>query len=1033
MHSYRGFLLLILGGFIGLSTFLAVPSSTSAQQPTQQRTVEDVQVIGNRRLRREDILYYVQVRPGDTFSEAQIQRDLQTILSLLFFDKVQSRVYTEEGPRGGVVVIFEVKELPIIRDLQFEGLHSVAESDLLKAFRERRVGVSKESVYDPVKARNAVRVIKELLAEGGHPNATVEQRREDISQTSIGLTFVINEGERVRVMDIQFEGNQIFSDKSLRSQMKYVKEAGLITRFQSTDILHRAKLDFDLRKVDNYMRSKGYLQARHGEPRVEGIGKRRTGFPVLPLPFLSSVDEGLRITIPISEGKLFRLGDLKIEGNSIFSEGQIRSVIGLNKGDVANGEKIGKALYENLKKFYGAQGFIEYTAELNPTFKDNPQNPNEGIADFVVTIDEGKQFSLSRLEFIGNTFTRDNVLRREVLLNEGDIYNQNAWDYSIIKLNQLGYFDPIDKDKDADFRTDADLATVNINLKVSEKGRQQISFNGGLSGIGGSFFGLDYSTNNLLGRGEILSLQLAAGNRQKSFQFSFTEPYIKDRPITAGFSIFAFQQQFFGEGTLLSQNVNAIQGAIGNTIDSFNVSEENLFTRTSYGASIFLSAPLSEFYRKRPFTQFSRVGLSYQISQTNVEDPKVNSSGNTTAFIPVVYSQPNIITSRITGTFTYDTRNASVDPTDGRELSLAFALAGLGGDVRTYAPTLSYSQFFAVRRKKSEHPEVFGFRLIAGTVGSFATSAKIRNSNSLAFVDGVPIFERFFLGDEFTIRGYNVRSISPVTPLDTFITSKDVVIASNPSGTPVKVPDVPANLANIGVFTGVSGANSVQLPRSFTSIGGDTQVLANLEYRIPIYSDKVSAAAFADIGTAFNLRSTGTQFFNSNFLDDQPFLQTVGAIRCPRLSNGVATVSLSTLAACNNSSQLALVGGLSGLPGLVMRDNRLVTTTELQNAINFGVVDPFSQLPFGFQQVFLRGQAQTNTAVRLSDSLFSKFKDYRSSLGMELRVQVPVINVPFRLIFAYNPNAREDQVIDGFPFFFNEKKRVVRFSIGRTF
>ena len=105
-----------------------------------------------------------------------------------------------------------------------------------------------------------------------------------------------------------------------------------------------------------------------------------------------------------------------------------------------------------------------------------------------------------------------------------------------------------------------------------------------------------------------------------------------------------------------------------------------------------------------------------------------------------------------------------------------------------------------------------------------------------------------------------------------------------------------------------------------------------------------------------------------------------------------------------------------------MRDNRLVSTTELQNAINLGHVDPFTQLPFGFQQVFLRGQAQTNTAVRLSQSLFSKFGDYRASLGAELRIQVPVINVPFRLIFAYNPNARKDQVIDGFPFFFNEKK-----------
>lgn len=1033
MHSYRGFLLIFLSAFIGITTLFAAPERTHAQQPAQ-RTVEDVQIIGNRRLRREDILYYVQTRPGDPFSEAQIQRDLQTLLTLTFFDKVQSRVYTEEGPRGGVLVIFEVKELPIVRDLQFEGLHSVAESDILKAFRERRVGISKESIFDPVKARAAVRVIKELLAEGGHPNATVEQRREDISQTSIGLTFVIHEGERVRVMEIEFEGNQIFSDKKLRSQMKYVQEAGLLTRFQSKDILHREKLEFDLRKVDNYMRSKGYLQARHGEPRVEGIGKRRTGFPILPLPFLSSVDEGLRITVPITEGRLFRLGDLKIEGNSIFSEGQIRAVIGLNKGDVANGEKIGKALYESLKKFYGSQGFIEYLPELNPTFKDNPTNPNEGIADFVVTIDEGKQFSLSRLEFIGNTFTRDNVLRREVLLNEGDIYDQNRWEYSIIKLNQLGYFDPIDKEKDVDIKTDDEQATVALNLKVVEKGRQQISFNGGLSGIGGSFFGLDYSTNNLLGRGEILSIQLAAGNRQKSLQFSFTEPYIRDRPITAGFSIFAFQQQFFGEGTLLSQNTNAIQGIVGNPIDSFNVSQENLFTRTSYGASLFLSAPLSEFYRKRPFTQFSRVGLSYQISQTSVKDPKVNASGDPNTFIPVIYSQPNIITSRITGTYTYDSRNGSVDPTQGRELSASLALAGLAGDVRTYGPTLSYSQFIPMRRKKSDHPEVFGFRIIAATVGSFATSSKIRNSNSLAFVDGIPIFERFFLGDEFTIRGYNVRSISPVTPLDTFVTSQAVKIASNPTGTPVEVPGVPSNLANIGLFTGVGGANSVQLPRSFTSIGGDTQILGNFEYRVPILGDKFGAALFTDIGTAFNLRGKGDQFFNSKFLDDQPFLATVGAIRCARIPNvGAAITSLSTLAACNKNSQLALVGGNSGIPGLVMRDNRLVSTGELQNAINLGAVDPFTQLPFGFQQVFLRGQAQTNTAVRLSQSLFSKFNDYRASLGAELRIQVPVINVPFRLIFAYNPNARKDQVIEGFPFFFNEKKKVVRFSIGRTF
>jgi outer membrane protein insertion porin family len=109
-----------------------------------------------------------------------------------------------------------------------------------------------------------------------------------------------------------------------------------------------------------------------------------------------------------------------------------------------------------------------------------------------------------------------------------------------------------------------------------------------------------------------------------------------------------------------------------------------------------------------------------------------------------------------------------------------------------------------------------------------------------------------------------------------------------------------------------------------------------------------------------------------------------------------------------------------------------VTEAELQAAANLEV-NPQTLLPIGFQPVFLRGEAQTNSVVRLSQSLFAKLGDYRSSLGMEVRVQVPVINVPFRLIFAYNPNARQDQVIDGFPFFFNEKKKVIRFSVGRTF
>ncbi|HEV2765110.1 MAG TPA: outer membrane protein assembly factor BamA, partial [Pyrinomonadaceae bacterium] len=743
-----------------------------------------------------------------------------------------------------------------------------------------------------------------LLAARGYPNATVKAEVEEVSAQSVAIDFQVDQGDRVRVVDIQFEGNQVFSDGELRSQMQYVKEAGLISRFKGQDILDTRKLEADLQgNVRFYMRSKGYLQANVGEPRVEGLGQRRTGF-FIPLPLLSSTDDALRITVPVTEGRLYRIGEIKIEGNSILSQDNIRGALGLRTGDIADGKRIGKALSEDLKKVYGNFGFIQYDYEVNPTFKDSPTNPKEGVADFEISIIEGKQFTLRRLEFAGNTFTRDNVLRREVALNEGDTYNQGLWEFSILRLNQLGFFDPIDKEKDADFRTEEERAEVDISLKVVERGRQQISFNGGVSGIGGSFFGLEYSTNNLLGRGESLAFNFAFGNRQRAFLFSFTEPYINDRPITAGFSLFTESRKFFGEGTLLSTNTEAVGGLFGNTVDFLNVSDENLFTQNTTGGSIFASSPLSEFYRRRPFTRATRIGLSYSISRTSVEDPPINQEDPSQA-IPVIFRQSNILTSRLTPTAVYDTRNASIDPTEGRQIAISLPFAGLLGDVRTYQPTLSYTQYFPVRRKNSENPEVFGFRLVAGHVASFATTGKIREAqaNSISFINGVPIYERFFLGDEFTIRGYNVRSISPIVPLDTFLTTRAVVVATNPSGAPTPVPGLSTAdaqvIAGLGTFTGVGGDNPIQIfPRTFRFLGGDTQLLGNFEYRVPVVGRIISVAAFADVGTSFNLRGGADQTFSSEFLEDDPFITSFGTIPCSVFGGQRVGTTLSTFAAC---------------------------------------------------------------------------------------------------------------------------------------
>ncbi|MEP6924923.1 MAG: outer membrane protein assembly factor BamA [Pyrinomonadaceae bacterium] len=1002
--------------------------AASVQQ--QQQLVESIDFQNNRRFSDDNLLYYIQTRPGDPFNQAQIERDLQSLLSLKAFDATRTRVLTEEGVRGGVNIIFEVSELPIIRELKFEGLKAVPESDVLKAFRENKVGISKEAVYDPVKVTRAKRILRELLSAKGFPNAKVEATDEEVSATSTSVTFNVDQGARSRLVKIDFEGNNVFKNSELRSQLKVTKQTGLFARFTGVDILDRNKLEYDLRKnLLPYVQSKGYLNARFGEPVIESLGRRRTGF-FLPLPFLSSKDDTLKVTIPLNEGKLYRVGDVKISGNSIFSEQAVQAIIGLKKGEVVNGKQLRESLYESgLKRIYGAQGFIQYDADYNPDLKDNPANPNEGIADINIVINEGKQFTLRRLEFTGNTFTRDNVIRREFLLNEGDIFNQQLFELSAQRLNQGGYFDPVDKDKDTEIRADEESGLVDAFVKLKERGRQQISFNGGVSGIGGSFFGLEYSTNNLFGRGEVLSFQAGAGNRQSSFQFSFTEPYFRDRPISLGFSLFASTRKFFGEGTFLSNNIDAQTGAISQ-IGSLTTNSDNLFTQNTYGASVFASAPLSEFYRKRRFTQFSRVGLSYQATATSIKDPPVNASDPTNA-IPVVFEQSNIITSRITPTFVYDSRNYSgqgIDAVSGTQITASLGFAGLGGDVRTYSPQLQYIHFLPVRRKKSRNPEVFGFRILAATVGSFATTDKIRNNNSLSFVGGVPIYERFFLGDEYTIRGYNTRSVGPIAPVEGFLTSQNVVIARNSTGTPVVLggseisPTDRAALAALGTFTGASGSNVARISQSVQFVGGDSQLLGNFEYRVPIFGP-ASIAAFADIGTAFNLRNPGTQFINSKFLPDQPFLG----------SNELTRLFLSSSTA---GRQIQPFFGLDGSFGLALEDGKLITRERYASAISGVGVNPFTGFPndcLNCQRVFLRGEAQTNTLVKLGDSALSKFGNYRSSIGLELRVQIPIVNAPFRLIYAYNPNARDRVNVGGLNVPLQEKKSVFRFSVGRTF
>jgi outer membrane protein insertion porin family len=978
---------------------LNLPHPALAQQApaAEDALVEDIEVRGNHRIPRETILYYVQSKPGDRYNPDLVKRDFDAILAQGWFDPLKTKLLEDTGPRGGRVIIFQVSEYPIIRDLQYRGLKSATESEVLTRLKERRAGVSKESQFDPAKSAAARNALRELLAEKGHPDAKVEIEVAEISATTIALVFNIEEGPRVRIKEIEFiSASSPFSQRRLRGAMKLVKEAGLFATFTSKDVYLKDKLQDDLERVRFFLGTQGYLQAKIGEPKIERAGEASSGIP-LPIPGLRKKGPGLKLTIPIEVGRRYRITKIEEQGVTLFPPGAVTSITGLKPGEIASAKAIQEGVFKKIKDLYGARGYIQASVDLEPKFID--QTEEEGEVEFTIEVDEGKQFSLRRLEFIGNTNTRDVVLRREVSLNEGDPYSKQLWDLSLLRLNQLGLFEEI-KEKDAITRTDDRNQTVDIDLQVKERGRQQIQLNGGVSGIGGSFFGISYSTNNLLGYGESLSLDVAAGNRQLNFAFGFTEPYLLGRPVSLGFQLFVQRLRFIGQGFNFGNASSLLQSGL------FGLSSSDagtLFTQRTAGGSVSASAPLALFTRRfQKHSRFTRLGLSYSFTGTSIQDPAVNRDADPTNDIPVTFTQPRIITSRITPSLSYNTLNAAIDPTRGQSLFLGFSLAGglLGGDVKTFAPSLEYKFFTPVLKRRSETRQVLGMRFLAAHIRAFGTPFETR---SLSFVGGVPIFERFFLGGEETIRGYNIRSISPVVPSDTFLSTRNVLpfIVDPTDITGTRLIPAPAGTVDPSVLraftfdapegicattaTPTAACNIVRARTFFTPIGGDTQLLYNVEYRVPVVGP-VSVAAFADVGTAFNARKPRDQIVSTNFIN-----------------------------------QVVTPGGVTLNPA-----GRRATQDELQSANGTS-----AGLPPGFRTVFLQGDSRSFDLVRLSQPNARFFSNLRSSLGAEVRVQVPVINVPFRLIFAYNPNAKTD--LTDPRVLFLERRTVVRFSIGRTF
>ncbi len=793
----------------------AVPAPAVSDQGSAQVLCQP-QVVGNRRIPKESVLARLFSHQGDLYDPLVVERDFNSLWNTGYFDDV--RIERVDTPKCVQLVIY-VREKPTIREINYKGVNAVSQSDILERLKKEKVGLSVESQYDPTKIKRAEVVLRELLAEHGHQFATVKTEVKTIPPAAVSITFTVKEGPTVKVGKIAFDGNYNVNDRTLRSAMKNLRPVGIPRSIIFENLFARtfdsSKLDEDTERVRQAYRDRGYFKALTSEPSTHV----RDAGGINPFTLRPSKGKRIDILMPVEEGERYRLGGITFKGNTHYPNTKaLRAQFAQKDGEFFNATLFGKGL-EQLRKAYGEGGFINFVGTPTPRIDEAKK-----LIFLDIDIDEGKPFYVSRIEFTGNTITRDKVIRRELLLDEGQIYNSRLWELSILRLNQLNYFEPLKVEQDSESRQNADDQTVDLLLKLKEKGKNSIGLNGGISGLQGTFIGLNYETNNFLGLGETLSVEANVGDLSRRLTFGFTQPYLRNKPISLGVQVFTSKYDYNP-----AKAYSITNGQSQNLTNAQNSLLTNYNTSTT-GVTLSASTPLRHLFAH---TGVTRVGVSYALSRSSVTTFNDNTRNvfQTLAFRSGVagLNQLNgIVSSVLTPSFSFTSIDRPVGPHSGKDLNVAVQFAGVGGDVKYVSPAVSFRQFYPMKglRVNREGHNVLGYRVqvlhIAGFGGEVA-----------------PPMQRIYGGGESDIRGFDVRSASPYT----FIPNKVLFNLTNPDGT--TVPRDPTN----------PSLGNVQIPLPLyrlVSIGGDTGLTANVEYRIPIVN-QVTFAFFTDFNMTGNM------------------------------------------------------------------------------------------------------------------------------------------------------------------------------------
>ena len=681
-------------------------------------------------------LYYIQVKPSrpsegvwvpyDAATEKTMHEDFRRLWSTNFLDNLWIDVKDYRFANGviGKMIIYNMEERQRVKIVDYVGSKKIETSKIEEKLKDANAQIRLDTFIDPGLVRKVEGIVRDMMKEKGFQFANVTHEIQEVpgGPKLVHLTFHLDEGPKVKIKSIDFIGNKAIGDGALRRQMKDNKQQWFLSFITGRGTYQEAKFDDDAEKIAEYYRDHGYIKAVIGAPELKFLGDSG-----------NKKTRWVDLRIPITEGKRYKVGDFTFAGNTVVKTDNLKPFFKLKPGEYYSEKKIRKGL-EKAREAYGAGGYFEFTGYPDLKARDEP-NPNEPAApaaieaepakeaagppvvDVTMRMQEGKQYFVNRITFVGNTTTRDNVVRRELRVFEDGVFNTEALKYSIKRLNQLGYFKQLEGGKDVNVeKTPGTDNKVDVKLKLEEQNRNQLTFGAGVSQYEGFFGQMTFQTANFLGRGENLTLSLQAGSRAQNYSLAFTEPFLFDRNVTGGFNVFKSNIRYIGQ-----------------------------FTQESTGGVITFGFPTGDFTRM--FLNYSYEHTRVTELNTLYTDPLVLASNPYLRDSLLLGQNGERIVSKIVPSIVQNTVDNPIFPSTGHRYTASIDLAGLGGNTNFYKPTLE-----AVWYLKQSNRLTLGLRGQYQYIHSFNGSAPL------------PIFEKLFLGGEYSVRGFDIRTIGPADP-----------------------------------------------------------------------------------------------------------------------------------------------------------------------------------------------------------------------------------------------------------------------------